>query len=226
MVTSAAAPVCQDAVGDTLRERILDAAEASFLARGFHATTMDVIAREVRCSKKTLYKLFASKEDLFSLLLVRVRLDVERIRVDQDWEPERVLREFLIAMARVMLRHQTVALARIGIAESSRAAIRTPELNGSSSMTGQFRLEDYLMKLQLGGGYDFGLPLEASRMLVGMALGAFHHEVLTGLRAQVPEAELYGRIDRAVRIFLRGSRTEVTGVWSAPLAVDGSGEMN
>jgi len=208
MVTSAAMPACQETVSDTLRERILDAAEASFLAHGFHATTMDVIAREVRCSKKTLYKLFASKEELFSLLLVRVRLDVERIQVERDWEPDRALREFLVAMARVLLRQQTVALARIGIAESGRAAIRTPELNGSSSVTGQSGLEDYLTRLQRAGGHDFGVPLEASRMLVGMALGAFHHEVLTGLRAEIPEAELHGRIDRAVRIFLKGSRTE------------------
>lgn len=47
-----------------MKERILQTASQMFLTQGFKNTTMDDIAREMGISKKTLYKLFKTKEDL------------------------------------------------------------------------------------------------------------------------------------------------------------------
>ncbi|MCK8783308.1 TetR/AcrR family transcriptional regulator [Roseomonas sp. NAR14] len=191
----------------TLRCRLLDAAEAAFVAQGFHATTMDMIAREARCSKKTVYKLFESKEALFGALMLRLRFEVAALPVDPDLEPSHALREFLLGMADILLRDRSVALIRIATAEAGRLAGRSPPPDGGGTSP-PLGMEDYLARLEQAGGHDFGPPGEAVRMLVGMALGAFHHELLTGLEAEVPEAELRRRIDRAVGIFLRGTRRE------------------
>ena len=50
---------------------LLLAAEATFGRKGFAATTMDDIAGAAGMSKKTLYKLFDSKTDLFRAMLLR-----------------------------------------------------------------------------------------------------------------------------------------------------------
>jgi len=54
---------------EALRNRVVVAARESFLRSGFVRVTMDEIAAELRTSKATLYKLFASKEDLLRAVI-------------------------------------------------------------------------------------------------------------------------------------------------------------
>jgi AcrR family transcriptional regulator len=51
---------------DTL---LLDAGRRLFLARGYHATSLDLISREAGLTKGAVYARFASKADLFFVLL-------------------------------------------------------------------------------------------------------------------------------------------------------------
>ncbi|WP_426955470.1 TetR/AcrR family transcriptional regulator [Muricoccus radiodurans] len=202
-------PVPTDVADDTgaTRERILVAAEKAFVALGFHAATVDGIARDARCSKKTVYKFFASKEELFATLLRGLRTEVEALPVPDGADPEVVLRDFLASMAEILLRDRSLVLMRIAMAEVGR--MPTPMSGAGAAEAGnpaRLGLERYLAALQREGGHDFGPPHEAARLLIGMALGAFHHELLAGLKAEVPAPELSNRIARAVRIFLRGSR--------------------
>ncbi len=53
------------------RETVLAAARRVFVAQGFHAATLDDIAREAGFSKGVVYSQFASKADLFLTLLER-----------------------------------------------------------------------------------------------------------------------------------------------------------
>jgi AcrR family transcriptional regulator len=52
-------------------EHLLSIAKSTFMQKGFVATTMDDIASAAGMSKKTLYKMFASKSDLFRAMLLR-----------------------------------------------------------------------------------------------------------------------------------------------------------
>lgn len=47
-----------------LKNRILDAARESFFANGFSKITMEEFAQSMGMSKKTIYKFFASKDDI------------------------------------------------------------------------------------------------------------------------------------------------------------------
>lgn len=47
-----------------MKEKIIEFGTDKFLKEGFHKTTMDEIALELRISKKTIYKFFPSKEKL------------------------------------------------------------------------------------------------------------------------------------------------------------------
>ncbi|HTE69939.1 MAG TPA: helix-turn-helix domain-containing protein, partial [Actinomycetes bacterium] len=47
------------------RQELLTAAEACFVSRGFHATSVDQVAERAGYTKGAVYSNFASKEDLF-----------------------------------------------------------------------------------------------------------------------------------------------------------------
>ncbi len=53
------------------RRLIMDAAKRLFIAKGFSATTMEEIAKEVELSPSTLYLYFKNKEELYGSLSVR-----------------------------------------------------------------------------------------------------------------------------------------------------------
>lgn len=56
--------------------KILEFCETHFMNNGFHKTTMDEIAKELRISKKTIYKHFSSKDELVRAVFVRIRNDL------------------------------------------------------------------------------------------------------------------------------------------------------
>lgn len=56
--------------------RILEFCETHFMNHGFHKTTMDDIAKELRISKKTIYKHFSTKNELVRAVFVRIRNDL------------------------------------------------------------------------------------------------------------------------------------------------------
>src|SRR5438270_1109271 len=61
----------------TSRDAIVDAAERLFLQRGFGAVSMDELAEAAGVARRTLYNQFASKEEIFREMLVRVSGQLE-----------------------------------------------------------------------------------------------------------------------------------------------------
>jgi AcrR family transcriptional regulator len=191
--------------GDGTRDRVLDAAVTVFRTRGYHMATMDEIARISRSSKKTIYKLFSSKEVLFLSLLDTLKHELSLLPIDLHAPPDEALRKFLLEVARILLTDSSLDLLRtIMRAQSENPDLaRTAEACHADQVA--LALEGYLDRLGRSGGHDVGRPEDASRMLIGLALGAFHHEMLLGLRASIPDEALHDRIARAVTIFLRGT---------------------
>ncbi len=70
-----------DAITDTTRGRIMQAAAALFFGRGFAKVTMDEVAAELGISKKTLYQHFAGKDALLRAV-VRDLLDTTAADVE------------------------------------------------------------------------------------------------------------------------------------------------
>ena len=58
-------------VGPSMRDRILDAAEALVISNGFHATTVDAVLAAVGASKGAFFHHFSSKADLGRALVER-----------------------------------------------------------------------------------------------------------------------------------------------------------
>ncbi|WP_424139733.1 TetR/AcrR family transcriptional regulator [Roseomonas chloroacetimidivorans] len=182
------------------------AAEGAFVAHGFRLTTMEEVARSAQCSKKTLYKLFGSKDELFQVLLTGFRREAELMTVDSTRPPQEALQTFLAKMAALVFRDSSIVLMRIAVSEAGQIPRPFPVTGAAKPELARLALEDYLATLSRNDGYDMPHPSDAARMLIGMALGAFHHELLTGLEAHVPERALTDRISHSVQIFLRGCR--------------------
>lgn len=211
-VTAQERPCREECTEAVTRARIFSAAEAAFAADGFHVATMDDIARRAGCSKKTIYKFFGSKEDLFFGLLDHSKEAVLHVQIDRTKEPEAALIEFLEESGRIILSSTAISRRRMILAEytHSPALLAAAERRGVG--TARLALEAYLSELEQNGRHDIGDPAEAAHMLLGMALGAFHHRLLLGVTSSLPAEVVRGRIVKAVRIYLRGTaRLEAVG---------------
>ncbi|HEV7455646.1 MAG TPA: TetR/AcrR family transcriptional regulator [Roseococcus sp.] len=189
------------------RDLLRDAAATIFLRDGYAAASMEDVARLAGMSKRTLYRIFPSKADLFEDTIGSV---LAPLRIDSALEetPElgAALGAILEATGRHLLAQRQTALFRLVIAEGPRC----PELaerwhralvsRGASSLERRLAAEMRAARLRLT---DARL---AARMLYGMALGAAQIRLLLGVAPPPCEAELRAMIQAAVSVFLDGAR--------------------
>ena len=111
------------------RERILDAAQKLFLQQGYLATSTDALMVEAGiASKETLYRYYASKEELFRAVLGRLTVEQEDFAEKMATLPAPrdlgELRQSLTELARAVLvrmsQPEYLALLRITLAEAPR----------------------------------------------------------------------------------------------------------
>ena len=62
---------------EKLRRRVVEQADSMFFSTGFSSVTMDDLASCLGMSKKTLYRLFKSKEDLLRAVMLQIVSEVE-----------------------------------------------------------------------------------------------------------------------------------------------------
>jgi AcrR family transcriptional regulator len=109
-----------------VEERILDAAHKVFLERGFEGASVDEIASVARAGKPTIYTRFASKEALFTEVVVRwLRRNTEAQPAVGGASLEQRLQIVATSVLRRALAPDSVNLVRIVLAE----ARRFPELS-------------------------------------------------------------------------------------------------
>jgi len=58
---------------EEVKKKVIEAAFSLFLRKGFHATTMDEIARQLGVTKPALYQYFPGKEELYAAVAERAR---------------------------------------------------------------------------------------------------------------------------------------------------------
>ena len=75
------------------RDAIVEAAARLFLERGFGAVSMDELASAASVARRTLYNQFASKEEIFREMLLRVSRDLSA-RFRQGSKPKGMSRTY------------------------------------------------------------------------------------------------------------------------------------
>ncbi len=78
------------------RQHIIEAAHHLFLSRGFRSVTMDDLARELKISKKTLYKHFTDKDELVNKCVANHIAYMEALVHEQCTQQETAIDEMLL----------------------------------------------------------------------------------------------------------------------------------
>jgi AcrR family transcriptional regulator len=151
------------------RQRILGIACALFLDVGYGGTTMDAVASHCGISKKTLYRLFPAKTDLFKAMVAdhrRTMLDLPR--PDDGLPPA----EALAAIFRLDIdeteNRERLAFIRLAMADAD----RYPEIGEAIALEGaqaaMHLLAEWLAQQQARGVLRPFSPESAARMLIDM----------------------------------------------------------
>jgi AcrR family transcriptional regulator len=196
-----------DAGGETaVRGRILDAAFSAFAERGFAETSTLEIATRAKASKRELYALFGSKQDM---LIACIRERTRRLKPPPGL-PEPHDRETL---ARVLVATGTQLLCevsdpavvtafRLAIAE----AIRTPEvaqaLNAAGIEASRAMLREIIERAHANGLLD-GQPAEMAEQFSSLLWGSQLIGLLLRVAERPSEHEAVRRAETAAAALLR-----------------------
>jgi len=187
---------------DARMVQLLTAAKDTFTSKGFAATTMDDIAGAAGMSKKTLYKLFESKTELFRAMLLRSLPEIHFADdASRDAPPAVRLRNSLHKIADVATSPEEIALHRLIIGERhvspglGRMFAEVIMENGLDDVV------DLLKTVRLDRRLE-GLPLRfVAEMLLGSVFGHDHFRLLTEEGFRVNRRQLDKRIDLAIAMF-------------------------
>jgi TetR/AcrR family transcriptional regulator of autoinduction and epiphytic fitness len=188
------------------REAIADAAERLFLARGFGAVSMDELAAAAGVARRTLYNQFATKEEIFREMLLRVSRQLEHAfppGIETQGDVDDVLR----IIARIILdlhkNPEYLGFLRMVVADSRQfpwiakefAAIMDPQTE---------RLTRYLAHLTDLGILNCRNPTLAAHQLMGvfneLSLWPW---MMNRKSIPIPAEEV---IDETIRMFLQHYR--------------------
>jgi len=198
-----------------LRDRILEAATASFLTEGYGATSIEAVASRAGVSKRTFYHRFDDKASLFAAVVHRI---IEQIRPPPSVPllEGATLQEILTRLARLILHAaltpEAIALHRLVTAESQRFPnlVRAVYEQGWSQEATAL-IGDLLARHMPDANLTPELRAFAAAQFLTLVVSLPQRRLMGfGLPMTSRELEVWG--DDAVSLFLSGCR----GLFAAP----------
>ena len=190
----------------TARGRILEAAFAAFIGRGFAETSTLEIATRARVSKRELYALFGSKQEM---LIACISERAKRLKMPADLPEPRdratfahTLSTFGAQLLREVSNPAVVAVFRLAISE----AVRAPEvgrmLNDIGIETSRGALRE-LMRRACDTKLLAGEPAVLADHFAGLLWGNRMLGLLLDTAARPAAREIVARAETATEAFLR-----------------------
>jgi TetR/AcrR family transcriptional regulator, regulator of autoinduction and epiphytic fitness len=188
------------------QEAIVAAAERLFLERGFGSVSMDELAEAAGVARRTLYNQFASEEEIFREMLLRVSGQLEDAfppGIETQGDVEDVLRLVARMIFELHKRPEYLGFLRMVVADSRQfpwiaeglAAIMEPQTE---------RFARYLAHLTWMGILDCRNPLLAAHQFMGILNELSLWPWMTGRESvPVPEKDI---IEETTRMFLQHYR--------------------
>ena len=193
------------------RRLIADAARRVFVASGFFAANMDDVARTAAVSKKTLYRLFPTKADLFRAS-VADRIDSFILALDEErvaaLPAEAALVRILTEYGRLTLSEDTIAIQKLVLAESDRFPELAADFYRGAVVATQRVFVRCLEHLHCSGAIQVDDAEEAAGMLRGMMVFEPWRATALGHKP-LPDVEgIEKRATRCACLFLDGCRKD------------------
>jgi TetR/AcrR family transcriptional regulator, mexJK operon transcriptional repressor len=183
---------------------LIEAAGTVFLRKGYHAATMNDVAKAAGISKKTIYELFKSKGELFCAIIDDQQRDIAFPEPEPDWSVVDILTANLVCLAYFLLAPERLSFVRLVLAEYTHSPDFSRGIMRNGVMKTMARLEDVLAGVVRAQGFSSADAKELSAMLFGMALGEFHIHALIGFRVRPTRRILEARARRAAEIIIAG----------------------
>lgn len=179
-----------------------------FIARGYAGTTMGDIAAHCHVSKRTLYRLFPGKIDLFGDVVEHHRQSMLALPGDYDHLP---LDEALNAIFRIDLTHEEnkarIDLIRLVILEEAQSPEISAVLHRRGADVSRLELARWLKEKHDAGLMTIDDPMDMAKILIDMVFGAMVARVSGNFEWQWQETEEHVRhLRRCTAIFLNGVR--------------------
>jgi AcrR family transcriptional regulator len=194
-----------DQVG-TIRGRILEAAFAAFTQGGFAETSTLEIATRARVSKRELYALFGSKQEM---LIACIGERAKRLKMPADLpEPRdratlaRTLSSFGAKLLRETSDPAVIAVFRLAISEAVRAPEVGKMLNDVGIETSRGALREVMRGAREANLLE-GEPAELADHFAGLLWGNRMLGLLLDTAARPTAREIAARAEAATEAFLR-----------------------
>jgi AcrR family transcriptional regulator len=189
-----------------VRERILDAAFAAFMDRGYAATSTLEIATRARVSKRELYALVGNKQEM---LVACISERAKRLQAPADLPvpaDREGLAQLLTVFAKQILREITdpavVAVFRLAISE----AIHAPEVGRTLDALGRETIRAALRRIMTraqSSGLLEGRPADLAEQFGNLVWGNLMVGLLLGVAERPNAQEVAGRAREATATFLQ-----------------------
>jgi AcrR family transcriptional regulator len=188
------------------RQRILDAAFAAMMERGYYDTSTLEIATRARVSKRELYALIGSKQDI---LIACIDSRAERMRSLPPDAPEAHDRDSLLALLSAfgaqLLREAThpavVGMHRLAIAEANRAPEVARALQSKGRGASRAALREILLKAR-SAGLISGDTAELTEQFMALLWGDIMMNLLLRSAEAPGVAEIRRRAESAAKALL------------------------
>jgi AcrR family transcriptional regulator len=188
------------------RRRILDAAFAAFMERGFAETSTLEIATRARVSKRELYALVGSKQEMLAACIAERARRLEMPSGLPKPHDREALARTLVAFGTQLLREVSdptvIAVFRLAIAEAVRAPEVARALNSTGVETSRAALREIMTRARSAGLLG-GEIAEMAEQFAGLLWG----NLMTGLLLRVAERpssrEIARRADAATAALLQ-----------------------
>lgn len=188
---------------------ILDAATTAFLRGGYLATNMEQIAKAASVSKQTVYKHFASKEELFLRIVEHVTARATASSYRDMSDPDKVndVRAYLIAYATrelaALLVPEVMQLRRLVIGEAERFPKLAQSFYRNGPQVGFATLAHILERFDNKGLLHVPEPRRSAEILNWMILAHFINRAMFLGDAALPDrTEQRQHAERSVQLFI------------------------
>jgi TetR/AcrR family transcriptional regulator, mexJK operon transcriptional repressor len=187
---------------------ILDGAKSVFLEHGFGGASMDEVALAASVSKMTVYRYFASKEELFAGVITDLcdRIVVDNLEVASQQPPEQALAAFARDLVAIIFAPETIELHRIVVAESRRFPALGKFFYESGPQGCIDVLAAYLQRNRDHPDLAIDDPREAAQEFLDLLRGYPHLRLLLGLDTVPARDEIEKRVAAAMRHLVRSPR--------------------
>jgi len=195
-----------DRDGETVRQRILDAAFTAFMHKGYAASSTLEIATRARVSKRELYALVGNKEEM---LVACITERAKRLQVPADLPVPRdrgALEQLLASFGAQLLREVSdpavIAVFRLAAGEATNAPEVAQALDSIGRETVRAALRKIMTQARAAGLLD-GRPQELAEEFGGLLWRDLLVALMLGVVERPDPRELTLRAREAASAFLR-----------------------